>query len=205
MCTMFWKRIQWTGPFNALRAQAKCVHPSTCTLCENSVRNKNPKSLYEGHAITGSEWRWEDYQGLWQKVKLPVEKGARCECTGKANACRIAYYSLAHITVRVCVCGGGVCVCASVQCMYRVHNGLPLHKTSYGTRCIEDHSYASLGHYMWLYAHVLTNAQLTDYTRNCNIFHASEYVRYAVVVIDSTLSSQRWSFVYHVSDWAIRM
>ena len=57
--------------------------------------------------------------------------------------------------------------------------------------CIEDHSYASLGHYMWLYAHVLTNAQLTDYTRNCNIFHASEYVRYAVVVIDSTLSSQR--------------
>ena len=40
--------------------------------------------------------------------------------------------------------------------------------------CIEDHSYASLGHYMymWLYAHVPTNAQLTDYTRNCNILHA---------------------------------
>ena len=40
---------------NALRVQATCVHPCTCTLCENSVRNKNPKSLYEGHAITGSE------------------------------------------------------------------------------------------------------------------------------------------------------
>ena len=38
--------------------------------------------------------------------------------------------------------------------------------------CIEDHSYASLGHYMRLYAHVPTNAQLTDYTRNCNILHA---------------------------------
>ena len=57
--------------------------------------------------------------------------------------------------------------------------------------CIEDHSYTSLGHYKQLYANVPTNAQLTDYTRNCNIFHASEYVRYAVVVIDSTLSSQR--------------
>ena len=54
-------------------------------------------------------------------------------CTGKVNACRIAYCSSTHITVRVCVC---VCVCASVQCMYRVHNGLPLHKKSYGTQCI---------------------------------------------------------------------
>ena len=60
---------------------------------------------------------------------------------------------------------------------------------------IEDHSYASLAHYR-LYAHVPTNAQLTDYTRM--VWNISETiycdlvrVRYAVVVIDSTLSSQR--------------
>ena len=45
----------------------------------------------------------------------------------------ILFFS-SHNSVCVCVC---VCVweCASVQCMYRVHNGLPLHKKSYGTQC----------------------------------------------------------------------
>ena len=72
------------------------------------------------------------------------------------------------VCVRVCVC---VCVCvyvgvcASVQCMYRVQNGLPYIKSPMGHDvhvCIQDHSYASLGHYMRLYAHVPTYVQLKE-------------------------------------------
>ena len=37
-------------------------------------------------------------------ASMCVGEGARCECTGKTYACAIAYCSLAHITVCVCVC-----------------------------------------------------------------------------------------------------
>ena len=63
----------------------RCVHSCTCTLCENSVRNKNPKSL-----------RVVQAQSLCVSVCVHVRVCGMCVC------------------VCVCVCvlwHGRVCVC----------------------------------------------------------------------------------------------
>ena len=85
----------------------KCVHSCTCTLCENSVRNNNPKSLQEVRRPCNN----------W--IRMTMRRLTRAMAKGKASCREIhdvsaqerhAYYSLAHITVHVCVCGeGGVC------------------------------------------------------------------------------------------------
>ena len=49
----------------------RCVHSWTCTICENSVRNKNPKSL----------------QVVQAHVSVCVWRGRVCVCKDTVSRC----------------------------------------------------------------------------------------------------------------------
>ena len=76
----------------------------------------------------------------------------------------ILFFS-SHYSACVCVC---VCVCVLVYnacteyTMASHYIKSPMGHNVHVHVCIEDHSYTSLGHYMRLYAHVPTNAQLKE-------------------------------------------
>ena len=92
----------------------RCVHSCTCTVCENSVRNKNPKSL---QAVQDQSLRvCHGRTCICVFVCVHVCGGHVCVCVCVCMCVRVCVYVCVRVCVcvcvRVCVC---VCVCACAR------------------------------------------------------------------------------------------